>query len=120
MNETSLFFIGIMFLASLVIVLFLCVQDFNGVSFSFSLFFIFCIFSFMLVPFWLNYQFVFGEYDSIQEDIRNPYCSVDKDRIQDFNARLYSYQGDYQDGKVFTCLIFGNGLMELEFIEEVE
>lgn len=33
------------------------------------------------------------------------------------NARLYSYQKDYQDGEFFTCLVFGDGLMSLKFIE---
>lgn len=119
-NERSLIVIGILFVASLVILLFYCAQDFDGESFTLTLFFIFCIFSFMLIPFWLQYEFIYGQYDSIQEDIRNPYCSMDKDRIQDFNARLYSYQEDYQNGNVFTCFMFGDELMELEFLEEGE
>lgn len=69
------------------------------------------------VPFEKQYQKIFGEYDSIKEDLKNPYCSVSKDRIQEFNACLYSYQMDYQNGDFLTCLIFGDGLMELEFIE---
>lgn len=120
MNETSLTVIIICFVFSLVILIFLCIQDFDAVVFLYTLFFILCIFAILLVPFWVEYQCIFGQYNSIKEDLENPYCTVSTERIQKMNARLYSYQKDYQDGKILTCSIFGDGLMELEFLEEGE
>lgn len=120
MNEISLIVIGCMLAVSLFLLMLLCVQDFEAVACWSVLISILLVFSVLLVPFWLQYEFVFGQYDSIQEDLRNPYCSVSKDRIQEFNASLYSHQEDYQNGKTFTRFIFGDDLMELEFIEAGE
>lgn len=120
MNVVSLTVIGCLLAFSLFLLVILFVQDFEAVVLWSAFMSVLLVFSVLLVPFWLQYQFIFGEYDSIQKDLKNPYCSVSKDRIQEFNASLYSHQEDYQNGRTYTRFIFGDGLMELEFLEEGE
>lgn len=117
MNEMTLFVIISSLIGCLILTIIDCLRDSDSIVLIFKLFFLFCFGAILLIPFWIQHEMIFGQYDSIKEDLKNPYFSVSTERIQNMNARLYSYQKDYQDGEFLTRFVFGDKLIELEFIE---
>lgn len=117
MNGMTIFIVLLLLVVSLIILVVFSLINGDGLLVIISVCLVVVMGSWLSVPFEKHYQIIWGEYNSIKEDLKNPYCSVSKDRIQEFNACLYSYQMDYQNGDFLTCLIFGDELMELKFIE---